>query len=163
MSVDLISFYFFAVYINFSSTALSTRSVKGFENNQNICEKLNCVFFSLIFTTTHLVFSFLASIVFIIYIYVCVCMYIIGFYHIVFCIFIFHRLINIYIIGFLTFSWGIQMNKVFWTAWVRSIYILCQGVAYSCIQSIRESLLNSQSLIVGYFTHLNLLIFLFHF
>ena len=43
------------MFVNFSSSALSTHTVEDFGNIRNICEKLECVFFNLLFATTHLV------------------------------------------------------------------------------------------------------------
>ena len=44
------------MFVNFSSSALSTHTVEGFENSQNICEKLMILYLEL-FTTTHAVFG----------------------------------------------------------------------------------------------------------
>ena len=32
------------MFVNFSSSALSTHTVEGFENNRNICEELMCLY-----------------------------------------------------------------------------------------------------------------------
>ena len=59
------------------------------------------------------------------------------FYHVITLYIYIYIYIYIYkTIGFLTFSGGIQIEKVFLTSSVHSIYLLCQGVVYSCIQFI---------------------------
>ena len=40
------------MYVNFSSSALFTHTVEGFENNRNICEKLMCFIFNIHYHTS---------------------------------------------------------------------------------------------------------------
>ena len=62
--------------------------------------------------------------------YICIYIYIYIYYICILYTYIcIHTYIYIYIYIY------IYMN-VFWTSWVRSIYLLCQGVVYSCIQFI---------------------------